>query len=237
MRRDDVKAWVSIISASRPGNVADMERLVGPATWVVPEAQMADYDRAGATRVMADGGGLCAARNVALDTAHGMGLACVQLSDDLRKLQLALGPKETRPASFVEVLGMMREACAAAGARLAGIAPVANAFYFNPVRPFHTAAFILGDFIYVRPCPERFDTQLRLKEDYDYTLQHLHAYRAVARCNAVLGHFRHRTNAGGACAVRTPELEQASIAYLKAKWPGYIKDNPKRPNEILLSLR
>jgi len=237
MVNSELRVWVSIISSGRAANVADMQALVGPATWVVPGGQASDYLAAGATRVLYDKGGLCAGRNVALEEAFQEGLACVQLSDDLRKLELAAGPKTVRPASFGEVVRMMREACGATGARLAGIAPVANAFYFNPSRPYNTAAFILGDFIYVRPTGLRFDTQLRLKEDYDYTLQHLRMYHAVARCNAVLGHFRHRTNAGGACAVRTTELEQASIAHLKAKWPGYIKDNPRRPNEILLSLK
>jgi hypothetical protein len=237
MRQDDLRVWVSIISSERAANVPAMQALAGPATWVVPAAQVSAYEAAGAARVLADNGGLCAGRNVALEAAHLEGLACVQLSDDLRKLELAAGPKVVRPATFGEVVRMMREACGATGAHLAGIAPVANAFYFNPNRPYHTAAFILGDFIYVKPTELRFDTQLRLKEDYDYTLQHLRKYHAVARCNAVLGHFRHRTNAGGACAVRTTELEQASIAYLKQKWPGYIKDNPRRPDEILLSLK
>jgi hypothetical protein len=228
---------VFVISAGRPGNVPAMERIAPGSTWVVPAAETRAYLDAGATAVMEDGGGLIAARNRALEVAFSHGAPCVQLSDDLRKLEQALGPKETRPLPFSEALDLMRQACRAAGARLSGIAPVANAFYFNPARPFNTAAFILGDFMYVLPSEPRFDAGLRLKEDYDFTLQHLVAHRAVARCNGILGHFAHRTNKGGACAYRTAGLEQAAIGYLKAKWPGYIKDNPRRPNEILLSLR
>jgi hypothetical protein len=44
----------------------------------------------------------------------------------------------------------------------------------------------------------------------------------------------HRANPGGAVAVRTPEVEQEAIAYLRGKWGDWIKDNPRRPNEILL---
>ena len=226
-----------VISAGRPGNVAAMTRLVGRATWLVPAAEVKAYLLAGAPVVLDDGGGLIAARNRALDLAFASGRVCIQLSDDLRRLEEALGPKEKRPMAFADAVALMRAATRAAGAKLAGIAPVANAFYFNPARPFHTAAFILGDFMYIHPSTPRFDPSLRLKEDYDFTLQHLREYRAVARCNAILGHFAHRTNKGGACAYRTEELEQAAIAVLKTKWPGMVKDNPRRPNEILLSLR
>ena len=45
-----------------------------------------------------------------------------------------------------------------------GVAPTANAFYFNPNRPVKTAAFIVGDFIYVHPNPRFFDENLKLKE-------------------------------------------------------------------------
>lgn len=232
-----LRSEVFVISAGRPATVAKMTELAGPATWVVPAAELEAYRGAGAPAVLADGGGLIAARNRALDMAFSQGHPCIQLSDDLGKLEEAQSPKDKRPMTLAAAVDLMRAATSAAGARLAGIAPVANAFYFNPTRPFHTAAFILGDFLYVLPSEPRFDPALRLKEDYDFTLQHLRAHGAVARCNAVLGHFKHRTNKGGACAYRTAELEQAAIAYLKAKWPGNIKDNPRRPNEILLALR
>jgi hypothetical protein len=61
-------------------------------------------------------------------------------------------------------------------------------------------------------------------------------YGSIARCNAVLATFAHRTNKGGACDYRTSELEQTTIKQLKDKWPGMLKDNPKRKDEILLAI-
>lgn len=86
------------------------------------------------------------------------------------------------------------------------------------------------------PCHLWFDTGMTLKEDYDYTLAHLHDFGLVARVNGLLAHFLHRTNPGGAVAARTAELEQENIAYLRKKWGRVIADNPRRPNEILLKL-
>jgi len=73
-----------------------------------------------------------------------------------------------------------------------------------------------------------------LKEDYDYTLQHLRAYGQVARLNRIMPTFRHRSNAGGAVAYRTPDLEVQAIAYLRAKWGDCIRPNTRRPHEVLL---
>lgn len=94
----------------------------------------------------------------------------------------------------------------------------------------------MGDFILVHPCKLFFDEQMKLKEDYDYTMAHIYEFGGVARCNAILAHFAHRSNAGGAVDFRTAEREQEAIAHLKKKWGAYIQDNPKRPNEILLKL-
>ena len=80
----------------------------------------------------------------------------------------------------------------------------------------------------------RFDKSMRLKEDYDYTLQHLAANGRVARLDWILPEYQHYTNEGGAVAYRSPDEEQKAIAHLKEKWGPVIADNPKRPNEILL---
>lgn len=233
--RNELNCWVSVISAGRPKNVAHMTSLIGPATWYVPADQVPAYQAAGAVAV-SDNGGLCPARNRSLQDAFSAGVACIQLSDDLKRLESALGPKATTPLHFADAVVQLANTTRLYGAKLGGIAPVANAFYFNPKRPVHQAAFILGDFLYVLPSKPRFDERLRLKEDYDFTLQHITTYGGVARCNDILGHFAHRTNAGGACTFRNAEREQEAIALLKAKWPGMIVDNPRRPNEILLKI-
>jgi len=225
--------YASVISHKRPKNVPLVESICGPATWYVGKGESAEYVNAGASSVV-EAGGLCESRNAAIDDGQKLGLPVVQMSDDLKKLSLATGSHKQRDASFEAVVLRMLGAAQATGARLVGVAPTANPFYFNPNKATQTRGFVVGDFILVLKTDLRFDQAMRLKEDYDYTLQHIRKYGLVARANDVLATFVHRSNPGGACDYRTERLEQQMIAYLKGKWPGLIRDNPRRPNEILL---
>jgi hypothetical protein len=116
--------------------------------------------------------------------------------------------------------------------KLAGVAPTSNPFYGSTTLKLRH--FIVGDLMLAAPNPLRFDPAFALKEDYDYTCQHLARYGGVVRVDWILASFRHRTNKGGAVDVRTPELEQEAIVRLKEKWPDWIRDNPRRENEVLL---
>ena len=93
--------------------------------------------------------------------------------------------------------------------------------------------FIL--FIIIKPNNLRFDSSLRLKEDYDYTLQHIKEFGGCVRYGLFLCSFKHYSNKGGAVSYRTNNLEQETIKYLMEKWGECIKLNPKRENEILLN--
>jgi hypothetical protein len=66
-----------------------------------------------------------------------------------------------------------------------------------------TSTFIVGDCIAVKPTPLRFDERLALKEDYGFTAAHIEEYGGALRLNWILASFRHRTNPGGAVAIRT----------------------------------
>jgi hypothetical protein len=112
------------------------------------------------------------------------------------------------------------------------VSPTANTYFYRQAVSTHL--FVVGDMILVSPTSLRFDEQLLLKEDYDYTCQHLNAYGAVARVNGVMAEFRHRSNPGGAVAYRSEALEAESIAYLRGKWGDWIRPNPRRPGEVLL---
>lgn len=233
-----VPAWgvyLAIISARRPQAVEAMARhcpQVG--TWYVGAGEALAYAMQGAPLVV-EAGALCAARNQALRDAWQAGLPCLQLSDDLRTCQRMVGPDATS-CTLADAVQQLHATMAQYPAyKLAGVAPTTNAFFYNPARPVTTTRFVVGDAILVQPCALWFDEQLRLKEDYDYTLQHLATYGGVVRCNDVLLAFAHRTNRGGAVAYRTPRLEQATIAALMQKWPGRMRLNPRRPQEILLT--
>jgi len=225
---------LAIISAGRPLNVPRMLAWTAGLevpTWYVGDGEAPAYRAQGATRVV-EAGALCPARNAALDAA-GSGL-CVQLDDDLRSLGWAGGRTRATvtPLPLGRALDLLQAALRATGARLAGIAPTANPFYARP--GIQSAAFCVGDLLAIRPTSLRFDPAITLKEDYDYTLAHLARYGQVARVGQLLAGFEHRTNPGGAVARRTDALEQHAIGYLMAKWPGCLRPNPRRPNEVLL---
>lgn len=202
--------------------------------WCVPDDEVGDYKRAGA-QFCAPTGGLIDSRNWAIEAAQADGAHCLQLSDDLKSLRFTTGKdnKKRQEISLGGAASYMRTQMEEAGVQLAGVAPTDNAFFYN--QPISSKLFIVGDMILIGPTSTpRFDPVLTLKEDYDFTCQHLATYGAVARCNGILASFQHRTNRGGAVAYRSPTREQENIAYLKRKWPGHIFDNPRRENEVLL---
>lgn len=224
--------FISIISARRPKSVMKMQDFAPNATWFVALGEAQDYIKEGAVNVI-EAGSLIEARNKALEHAFEQNKSCVQLSDDLTKLFIVNDDLSLEQISVEDAVKLMKTICDSTGFKLAGVAPVPNTFYYDPKKPVKTHHFIVGDFIYIQPSKPRFDNDLLLKEDYDFTAQHIHNYGGVARCDFIFAHFKHRTNAGGVVAYRTPEIEQQSIALLKSKWGDAIKDNPRRPNEIL----
>lgn len=220
---------LAIISSRRAHTVSAINGYLPGGTWYVGDGEGLEYTTAGAERVI-EAGGLVAARNAALEDAFSQGLPCVQLDDDLTKVERFDG-LTAEPASLSdavdEALGLLDDNC-----RLVGVAPTANSFYASTkVKRRH---FIVGDFFVAAPSSIRFDPELRLKEDYDYTAAHLAKFGEVARMDWWLLTFKHRTNPGGAVAYRTADLEQEAIAILRRKWGKWIRPNPRRPNEVLL---
>ncbi|KAJ1456691.1 hypothetical protein M885DRAFT_462980 [Pelagophyceae sp. CCMP2097] len=121
------------------------------------------------------------------------------------------------------------------GARLGGGYPNTNYGLAAGCAPLAKDCFIVGDFVVVdvERTTLRFDERIALKEDYDYTAQHLYEHGSVARSNRILAQFEHYKNAGGAVDARTDDLEQRSIAILRHKWPGAFPQHTTRgENEV-----
>lgn len=229
------QVFVTVISARRPGNVERMRPLIGGATWIIPAEDHYAYREAGLDAAeIKIGNSLVGARNKALELAWDHMVPCVQVSDDLKGIKIWASKKEAHPIEFDHVLAKMLDSLEMNDFKLVGCAPTDNPFYGNDTTSRNL--FVVGDLILVKPCELLFDVEFHLKEDYDYTCQHVLRYGGAQRLNYILPSFEHRTNAGGAVSIRTPEEEQKAIARLKAKWPGWIKDNPRRPNEILLKI-
>jgi len=231
---------IGIISCRRPTAPALMKQhLEGlEVTWYVKDKiDLMSYIESGCNdgRVVI-GGGLCEARNLILKNAWEENETAVMMDDDLMRIEMMAGKDNKLPITVKHAIKEMEDALDGSGLKLAGAAPTPNDFWYNPSRPFSFRNFIIAAMMVIRPCDLFFDENLRTKEDYDYTLQHIDRYGGAIRLNYVLPSFRHYGNKGGVVDYRTPELEQKSIAYLKDKWPNCIRDNPKRENEILLSI-
>jgi hypothetical protein len=258
-----------IVSKGRPDNVRAMHRMLAagaregdaPAnvTWVVStEEEVQAYREGGATHVLV-GEGLCASRNRAIEDAAGAW--CVQLSDDISGVSLCPDDRvvqdktdakeanrrirgDARPVHVSPEYAARRvvQCMLETQTWLGGLyvnTNVARSLFQPPTSPYH---FIVGDFIVVRPgSAPRFDTNMRLKEDYDFTAQHLDVYGAVCRMNRLYACAKHYVNQGGAVAYRTADREAETVAYLKHKWAqkGYphLFRNTQRPNEVALCLK
>lgn len=234
MLREEIGAYVAVISGSRHFNVKRMELLVGPVTWYVPKGQAVMYDTMRATDVV-EGGKLCASRNRALEDAFKLGVPCIQLSDDLKEIYYAVDHENEKEIEFEEAMKILGSTVRKHEAKLGGVAPTSNLFYFRGNRE-SINKFIVGDCIWVEPCEQRFDENMSLKEDYDYTLQHVKAHGKVVRCNDLLFGFAHRTNKGGAVEYRTALREYENIEYLRKKWGSLIGPSRRGPTEITLKI-
>eukprot|EP00746_Dinoflagellata_sp_MGD_P165979 gnl/MRDRNA2_/MRDRNA2_95580_c0_seq1.p1 gnl/MRDRNA2_/MRDRNA2_95580_c0~~gnl/MRDRNA2_/MRDRNA2_95580_c0_seq1.p1 ORF type:complete len:919 (+),score=239.47 gnl/MRDRNA2_/MRDRNA2_95580_c0_seq1:78-2834(+) len=250
----------AVISARRtqtPEGVADILCIQKQFTtvgvqpvWYVDAKSLSDYQALGLNAI--DGGKLIPARNKALDDAQKANKVCVQCSDDIGKWQLLHGvEKGTKNQGEANANWRMSDlyVCSPVAAarfllakmrlkeaKLGGVFPLANAGRSFVADAYTYHHFILGDFFVAEPSDVRFDKNMTLKEDYDYTCSHLYKYGAVVRCNRLLITAKHETNHGGACSTRDSEgkEEQKNIAILKEKWPGVFCDNGRRAHQVVM---
>lgn len=229
---------VNIISARRAQNVPKMLALARDldTRWWVDEKSISEYHDAGAPWLAPTWGGVSGARNAALEYAVMRGEdICIQLDDDLTKIHwMVRGVAEEVP--LATALSSLVNRLSGTDFKLAGIAPTNNP-YFSKNKKSSTTLFVNGSCIAVAlPSVPRFDEGFKLKEDYDFCLQHFQQYGGCFRADDILMTFDHRKQQGGAVTIRTPEKEQEAIAMLKAKWGSWVQDNPRRVHEVLLKI-
>lgn len=225
-------------------------------TWYVDGPSLEEYRALGLKAVV--GGKLTAARNMALDDAARCAKACVQVSDDVSRWEyrhgaraIAKGDDATNAAHAAAKRYVLSPLAAAlfmlaklralrgpgtGGPRLAGVYPLGScsrAFGHDELGMHH---FILGDFFVADSSPVRFDEEMTLKEDYDFTCAHIAKHGAVLRFNRMTIAAKHATNPGGAVAQRDRkgEEEKRNIAILLRKWPRAFFRHTKRKHEVIL---
>lgn len=223
---------VYVISAGRYGKLPFTKNQKEKYFFCVKNNEGHLYKKNGCKNVF-ETGGLIKSRNFALKHAFENNSICVQISDDLKKITTNKNFQEKKELQLENVLPKMVETFEKVqGVYLMGVPPTSNDFFAK--KKISKNTFCIGDLLFVKPCKLYFDEKLSLKEDYDYTLQHLSRYGHCFRLQTYLFHFQHYNNKGGAVDYRNEKEEQKNIKYLMSKWGGKIKLNPKRKNEILI---
>jgi hypothetical protein len=223
---------VYVISAGRYDKLNFTSEQKSKYIFCVKQGEKHLYQKHGCKNVF-ETGTLMQSRNAALDMAFNENKICVQLSDDLKKVTTNKNFSEKKQVDIDFAINKLVNVFQKVdGVYLMGIPPTSNDFFAKSLISKNT--FCIGDMLFVKPNDLRFDTSLTLKEDYDYTLQHLSKYQNCFRYQKYLFESEHYKNKGGAVDYRTEQEEQKNIKILFAKCGNKIKLNPKRKNEILI---
>lgn len=223
---------VYVISSGRASNLPFTQKQKNEYSFCVKNGEKDIYKKNGCKKVY-ETGSLIESRNWALENAFKNNKICVQISDDLKRVRLNEKLFQKKEVYLDEAINDIANLFSKTkGIYLLGVPPTDNSLFSNKLISENT--FCIGDCFFVKPSAPRFDNNLTLKEDYDFTLQHIKNYGKCIRFQKYLWTFQHYKNKGGAVDYRTEEKELKNIQYLILKWGAKIKLNPKRKNEILI---
>lgn len=193
--------------------------------------------------VVVDKKGISNARNAIL--SHFDGLPIVMCDDDIKGLfRLNMQGKERKDKlvqlnakEIKEFIKTAFDACKKYKTALWGVYPIKNHFFMAPkIKP---AGFIIGSFcgVIADPSNIKFDITMPLKEDYDFTCQHIMKYKKIIRFDNHCIEAIHYSNKGGCQGYRNKEKENAACDIMLQRYPQWVTLNTKRPGEILLKFK
>jgi hypothetical protein len=229
-----MKFCIPSINRSEP-IIKDTLRVFGefnPTIFVNNDEQKVEYEKTGFEVVATNKQGITANRNFILDY-YPKFEQIIFLDDDIQSIQVKFGTSlvDADTPRIKEIVETAFSACVKNNIFLWGVYPVANAYFMK--HKISTQSFIIGTFCGVINTELRYP-EVRLKEDYAFTIEHLKSFGGVLRFDGIAVKARHYTNKGGCVDYRNNETEQESIALLKNLYPEWITDNTKRSNEVLL---
>lgn len=242
MYNKDLGIWCACISTNRAANVSKIEERTGlKFTFYTREGESDSYKENGAQNVVEVDGNICRARNTAIADAEKLGLPCLQISDDLKRVYKFTGVKgnTTRKKwNFIEAITWMLKIWnkpEVKNCRWAGTAITDALFHYQGIKVSQNK-LVVNDCILLRD-GIRFDEKADLKEDYDMFLTEYTSGRTVLRFDCVAIGFEHRENKGGANDYRTTEREKTCNDYLKLKWGDYIMEHDIREGQIKINYK
>lgn len=214
-------------SYQRGGALVDTAAYLPGVTMVVHEFEAAAYRKSG-HKVLAcpDNlrGNIAKVRNWILDENRDC-RGVVMVDDDCTGV-FKWENQKSRRLDADEVDELLEHGFAMAeqwGAYLWGMGMVFDKGAYRENTPFCTVRPVLGSFCGVRPGGGlRYDEAFKLKEDFDFYLQHLEKHRVVFRFNAYQYLVKHNKQTGGCAGYRTVREERAQFALLQEKWGSEI---------------
>lgn len=122
--------------------------------------------------------------------------------------------------------------CREAGTILWGINLLEDKQAYREYAPLSLSSVVLGPFMGIINNSLRFDDELGLKEDFDYSIQVLNKYRKILRFNKYHYSVGHLVGKGGCISYRTSQREKEQMKRLVKKWGNKIvkfKDGDVNP--------
>lgn len=209
-------------------------------TMFVPESQYAEYKKrfASVVAIPDDIRGITRARNFILDYADAHGEKYIMQCDDDARVFFKFENKQWHKIPNKQIayhVEIMFQLCADMRTVLWGFQLTDDRRNYREFQPFSTTSVIVASCMGIIADGTRFDENLALKEDYDFSLQILRKYRRVIRSNKYIWRVEHQVTRGGCSQYRSMQAELDAIDYLQKKWgTKVVRVHPRKPFEIIV---
>jgi hypothetical protein len=211
---------VYIPSKGRAGKVTT-DKLFLDSTIVCPESEVKEYKKHHKNVLGVDDNvkGITATRNWILENVNDEWQ--VQVDDDALSFHMF---ERGKMQTFIDkerlnkIVQNQFELCDGWGLKVWGFALAADYKFYREYSPFSTQGVIGANIIGIIKNPLRFDERLKVKEDYDYAMQHIAKYGGALRAMKYGIDVIHLTNEGGCVSYRTKEVEMEAYSTLLKKW-------------------
>ena len=217
---------IAIPSYKRPDR-CKTAKLLSKAVIYVHEFEVEEYKKFNDNKIVVipddlQKKGMAVIRNFILDKAEHDNVLMVD--DDLNKFGYyenceQFRMKEGEIYAFIEMAFRM---CKEAGTVLWGVNLQSDKKFYRDYSPISLNSVILGPFMGIIRTELRFDNDLGLKEDYDYSLMVLNRYRRILRLNKYHYMSDHIKKGGGCATYRTSEAEEKQAEAFQKKWGNKI---------------
>jgi hypothetical protein len=125
-----------------------------------------------------------------------------------------------------EILTNMFIICEEWESKIFGLSMQKDKKVYREYSPFSTQSVVVANLMGIIDNDLYFDENCVVKEDYDYSIQHIIKYKRVIKCLKYGVDAPHLMNKGGCASYRTMQLEYDMLKYLQDKYgTKYIRDS------------